>query len=147
MLVTTMRILFRIVAISIWLAILGTLQLIARFSHHNGFRELLATGTFGYVTILAWVLVIAVGPFAAIQLWRLRESGRKASLLLATSALLYYLVTGLLLRGPGPVSPKLWVAITGNATLVAILLSSPARRICQHQSVSSDPPVSLQASA
>lgn len=49
----------------------------------GGLGALIRSGTFGLISLLGWALILAVGPFAAVQFWRLRESGRKVSLLLA----------------------------------------------------------------
>jgi hypothetical protein len=117
-----------------WVAIIGTLLLTRRFWRFGGFGALMATGAFGLITVLGWTLTLAVGPVAAVRLWRLRESGRRTTLLLAVYTLLYYIVSGLFFRQPGAASPKLWLALGGNALLVLLLLSPSARRACKFQS-------------
>jgi len=124
-----MRIILRIFAIVMWWEIIRTIVLIWRFSRLGGLGALMH-GIFGAATILGWLLTLAIGPFASTQLWRLRESGRKASLLLAVYALLYYIAGGLFFRQPGAKLSPILVALAGNALFSALLLSSPARRVC-----------------
>ena len=101
-----MRIILRIVAVAIWFAIISTLLLIWRFWRFGDLATLWASGIFGLITFLGWLLTLNVGPFAGIQLWRLRESGRKSSLFLAGCTLLYYLVTWLISRQHNVPNPK-----------------------------------------
>jgi hypothetical protein len=128
------RIVLKILSIALWVAIIGTLLLIWRFWRFGDFGALLATGAFGLITVFGWALTLAVGPFAAFQLWRLRESGRMAASLLAGFNLLYYVVPPLFSRQSTSASPKLWLAIGGNAFLLLLLLSPSARRACEPQS-------------
>jgi len=126
-----MRIILRILSVIMWLAVIGTLFLIRRIWHFGGIARLMSAGFFGFSTFLGWLLVLAVGPFAAVQLWRLRESGRISSLLLAGYTFLYY-VAGWVTSGQRRlVTPKLWFAIAGNACIVLLLLSPYARKICK----------------
>ncbi|MGA3261680.1 MAG: hypothetical protein ABSE35_22595 [Bryobacteraceae bacterium] len=124
-----MRIILRIFAIVIWCEIIRTIVFIWRFSRLGGLAALMR-GIFGATTIIGWLLILAVGPFAATQLWRLRESGRKASLLLAVYAFSYYLAGVLFFREPGAELSPILVAVAGNALFSALLLSPPARRAC-----------------
>jgi hypothetical protein len=115
-------------------AIIGTLLLIWRFWRFGGLGALMATGAFELITVLGWTLTLAEGPVAAVRLWRLRESVRRTTLLLAVYTLLDYIVSGLFFRQPGAASPKLWLALGGNTLLVLLLLSPSARRACKFQS-------------
>lgn len=128
-----MRIVLKLLSIALWLGIIGTLLIVLRFWRLGGIRPLMAIGAFGPMTVVGWVLTLAVGPFAAVQLWRLRESGRRAALLLGGFTLLYYFVPPLFFPQPSAPSPKIWTAIGGNALLVLLLLSPSARRACESQ--------------
>src|SRR5947199_10819315 len=112
-----MRVILRLVAIVIWWEIIGTMRLIWGFWRLGNLSPLMMDGTVGMVTALGWALTLTVGPFAAIQLWQLRESGRTPSLLLAVYAILYYAVAWLLVRQTDADTPKVWLAIMSN-TLV-----------------------------
>jgi hypothetical protein len=87
-----MRIVLKFLAALIWFAIAGTVLLIWRFSHFGSLGTLAGNAVFGVATVLGWVFTLALGPVAAIQLWRLRESGRMLSLFLSLFALIYYVV-------------------------------------------------------
>lgn len=126
-----MRIILRILAFGLWFGIAGTFVFFWRFVHHGDFRMLMASGVFGLMTVLGWGLTIGVGPFAAIQLWRLRESGRKASLLVAGYTFLYYIVSGFFFRGPIASIPNILLVLGSKATIVAILLLPSARGVCR----------------
>jgi hypothetical protein len=98
----------------------------------GGIGELGRSGAFGLTTILGWLLTLSVGPFAVVQLWRLRESGRRSSLLLSAWAFVYYAAGMLFFRGPGAETAKIAVPIVGNLLLSVLLVSSPVRRVCQN---------------
>ena len=65
-----MRMILRILAILTGLEIVHTALLIWRFPHLADLG--MTTTIFGAVTALGWILTLVVGPFAAVQLWRLR---------------------------------------------------------------------------
>jgi len=56
-----MRIILRIVAVAIWFAIIGTLLLIWRFWRFGDLATLWASGIFGLITFLGWLLTLTVG--------------------------------------------------------------------------------------
>src|SRR3972149_5446841 len=58
---------------------------VLRFTTNGGIAALLGTGVFGLLTVLGWLLTLLVGPFAAVQLWRLRPSGRRVTRFLVLS--------------------------------------------------------------
>jgi hypothetical protein len=89
------RIFLRVIAIWISFQIAYSILLIWRMAFLGGIGELSRSGILGLATILGWLLTLSVGPFAVVQLWRLRESGRKSSLFLSAFAFAYY-ATGLL---------------------------------------------------
>ncbi len=125
-----MRVVLRILAIAVGFGAGLTLLLVLRFWRLSGFGDLLATGAFGSITVLGWVLNLIVGPFAAIQLWRLRDSGRRASLVLVGYSLLYYAVGWFFFRQPQTRSSEVWWPGVYNALLAALLFSRSARRAC-----------------
>jgi len=131
----TMRIILRIIAVTICFSIAKSIALVARFWRLGVLRHLLVgSGMAGFLTAVSWMLTIAVGPFAAIQLWRLRASGHTATLLLATYTLTYYIAFGLIWRHTNSINPALWTAIGANAAVVALLLLPSAKRACQPKS-------------
>ena len=130
MYVVIMRIILRIFAIIVWLAIIFNLLLLWRIWRAGTFA-LMVTGPLGLFTVLGWALIIAVGPFAAVQLWRLRENGRRASLLLSGYTLLYYFAMGLSFQQQHLATSKVWLWAGANAYFVMVLLSPTARRACR----------------
>lgn len=73
-------------------SILGTVQQLAVFVAMGTIPALLAFGVLGWLTITGWAITCTAGPVAAIQLWRFRESGRRAGLVLYGFAVLYYVL-------------------------------------------------------
>jgi hypothetical protein len=126
-----MRIVLRFLAALIWWPIVGTVLLIWRLWHSGSLGTLAANGLFGAATVLGWVFTLALGPVAAIQLWRLQESGRRIALFLSLFALIYYVVSWMYFRDPNTDFFKGGLAVSGNAVFSAILLSPQARRVCQ----------------
>ena len=127
-----MRTCLRVIAVLIGLQIAHTILLVWQMARFGGLSELARTGAFGLATMLGWLLALVVGPFAVTQLWRLRESGRKASLFLALFAFVYYAAGMLFFRGPGTEIAKIAVPMLGNMLLAVLLFSSPARRACRN---------------
>lgn len=127
-----MRILLRIIAVIIAVAVIFTVKLAWRFWHLGGLKTLIPTGTFGWITMFGWLIALALGPFAAVQLWRLRETGRITSLLLLGYATLYYGMGWAFVREPIPnnYAPAWLTRIGFNVLLAAALLSASARRAC-----------------
>jgi hypothetical protein len=124
-----MRMALRILAVLIGFATAETIFLIWRLS--ADLVGLTRSGPLGLTTIAGWLLILVVGPFAVVQLWRLKESGRLASMLLSASALAYYAIGWLAFRGPVAEARKVAVPIVGNLLLMLFLLSPQVRRACQ----------------
>jgi hypothetical protein len=83
----------------------------------------LASGLLGGLTIVGWVIALVVGPVATVQLWRFRQSGRRAGIVLFGYGLAYYLVGLLALRSPEASTRQIFVAVTMFALpLVLVLL-------------------------
>jgi hypothetical protein len=127
-----LRTLLRVIAIRISFQITYSILLIRRMALLGGIGELSRSGVLGPATILGWLLTLSVGPFAVVQLWRIKESGRKSSLLLSAFAFAYYAAGLLFLRGAGAETAKIAVPILGNLLLSLLLVSSPVRRVCQN---------------
>jgi hypothetical protein len=87
-----MRILIRAIAVLVMLSVIVTFWFIAGFARTGGLGGLLTAGALGVLTILAWAITIIVGPVAALQLWRYRETGRLAGLMFFGSGLAYYVI-------------------------------------------------------
>lgn len=123
-----MKILLKIVAVIIGLAVLRTILMIFQFASTSRLAALIRSGAFGITTIAAWCLILIAGPVACVQLWRLRRIGLYVAASLCAFAVLYYLVGYAANRGP-QLAP-LVVPILGNAGALALLLSRYARRVC-----------------
>jgi quinol-cytochrome oxidoreductase complex cytochrome b subunit len=122
-----MRIVLRLVAVIAALSVLETAYFIVRFGF-RGISALLATGAFGVVTLFGWLTTFIAGPIAAVQLFRLRSSGRVAAALLFGMMFAYYAVGLLAFRTPGaPVVGTVALSIA-LVVLFAIVLTPAARR-------------------
>jgi hypothetical protein len=124
-----MRILLRLIAALAVLSVIATAVFVFRFGA-VGLRALLATGMFGLITIIGWIITFTVGPVAAIQLYRLRPSGRIAAAVLFGTMLVYYIVGLFTFREPeAPATPIVALCVFLSA-LVALVLSPAAKRVC-----------------
>ena len=118
-----MRLLIRIVAVLAAVSVLGTVWFVAAFAAAGGLRALLASGMLGALTIVGWVIALFAGPVAAVQLWRFRQSGRRAGIILFGYGLAYYLVGLLALRAPeASIGQILAAALMFGFPLVVLLL-------------------------
>ena len=124
-----MRLLIRIVAVLAAVSVLGTLWFVAAFAAAGGLRALLTSGLLGGLTIVGWVLALVVGPVAAVQLWRLRDSGRRAGIILFGYGLAYYVVGLLALRAPEASAWQILGAAAMFALPLVVLLSPRTRSL------------------
>jgi hypothetical protein len=122
-----MLLLIRIVAICAAVSVLGTLWFVAVFSARGGLSALFASGLLGVLTIFGWTVSLVMGPITAIQLWRLRESGRRAGIVLFGYGLGYYLVGLVVLRSPEASVPQIVFALALFALPLLVLLSPRTR--------------------
>ena len=116
------------------LAVAMTVALFLQFVRTGRIGALLSIGVFGVLTLAGWILTVLVGPFAALQLWRLRPSGRRATAFLAACATIYYALGLLFYRGPGTKVAVVVFMVTCSAATLAFLLSGPARVLCHEAS-------------
>jgi hypothetical protein len=119
-----MRLLIRIVAVLAAVSVLGTVWFVAAFAAAGGLRALLTSGLLGGLTIVGWLIALVVGPVATVQLWRFRQSGRRAGIVLFGYGLAYYVVGLLALRSPEASTRQVLVAATMFALPLVVLLRS-----------------------
>lgn len=122
-----MRLLIRVVAVAAALSVLGTIWFVAGFAASGGLRPLLRSGLLGGLTILGWVVALVVGPVAAVQLWRFRESGRRAGIALFGFGLAYYVFGLIAVRAPEASVAQIVAAATMFGVPLLVLLSRRAR--------------------
>jgi len=119
------------IAVLTALAVVMTVAIALQFVKNDRIGVLLSLGVFGVLTLAGWILTVLVGPFAALQLWRLRPSGRRATAFLAACATIYYALGLVFFRGPGTKVAVVVFMVAFNAAAVAFLLSGPARVQCR----------------
>ena len=123
-----MRIALRLIACVIAIAVIQSGVLVVHIFMLGGLGPLVDSGALGLGTIAGWLAVITAGPFAAIQLWRLRRAGLFLASILCGIAFAYYMIGLLVLRVPNaPVTPIV-VAIAIDALVLSLLVSPAARR-------------------
>lgn len=122
-----MRLAIRILAVLAAVSVLGTLWFVAAFGAAGGLAPLVRSGLLGMLTIAGWVIALVVGPVAAVQLWRIRESGRRAGIILFGSGFLYYMVGLFALRAPGASVWQILAAATIFAVPLFVLISRRAK--------------------
>ena len=125
-----MRTVLRLIAVLAGLSAAVTILFLVRFGL-KGMEALLATGgAFGALTIAGWLVTLIAGPMAAIQLFRLRQSGRIAAAVLFGAMLIYYFLGLLAFRQPeAPVAPIVTLCVVSTGLLI-VLLSPAAKRAC-----------------
>ena len=125
-----MRLLIRTVAVLAGLSALGMLWAMAGVAGAGEIRTVAASGVFGWLTLLGWVIAIAAGPIALVQLWRFRESGRRAAIVLFAYGLAYYVAGLYVLRSPGPSGSQMLIAAASFAVPLAVLFLPRTRMLC-----------------
>lgn len=116
-----MRILIRAIAVLAAVSVAGTILFIAVFVAAGGFRGL-TSSLLGVATLVGWLVTLVCGPIAAVQLWRLRRSGRTAGIVMFGYGLAYYILGLLWLRTADAAVPQIVAAAAVFGTPLAILL-------------------------
>ena len=124
------RFALRIIAGLTAFAVVMTVPVVLRFTTNGGIAALLGTGVFGLLTVLGWLLTLLVGPFAAVQLWRLRPSGRRVTAFLAAYTTIYYAAGLVFFPGPGAKVAVVVFMLAISAAASVFLLSGHARVQC-----------------
>ena len=126
-----MRLLLRIVAVLLVLCAFIALLQTVQFSLRGSIATLARSGVLGAATIFGWLLLLVAGPFASVQLWRLRRAGLYATAILSGFFVAYYFAGLLFLRAHNALLWPIVGAIVFNGLLVALLASPAARRSCR----------------
>jgi len=117
-------------SVVVGLAVLLTALSVVQFAFSGALVALASSGAPGFATLAAWAVILAAGPVAAIQLWRLRTMGLVVTAMLCALTLVYYIVGLLFLRAGGAPTMPIIGAVVVNGVLFALLLSPAARRAC-----------------
>lgn len=123
------RMMMRMLALLIAACIVIVILLLVR-SGVPRIRSLIQSGPGGISMLVNWGVTLLVGPFAFVQLVRLRNSGRIAGAIVFGVMTLYYLTSAFIFRDPGdPLLPIAFTAlVTGACT--AMLLIPAAKQAC-----------------
>ena len=78
---------------------------------------------------------------AAVQLWRLRESGRRAAMVCTAVGVLYYVVGSAMFRTPEASAAGLAVGVVASAVPLMILVSPWAKQACTAPSAAPSTPL------
>lgn len=124
-----MRFILRLVAIIAAISVIATALFIVGFGW-IGLRALIATGVFGTLTILGWIVTFVAGPMAAFQLFRFRNSGRVAALWLFGSMVAYYGIGLIAFRETGTQTKPILTLCAFLIVLIVTMLSPAAKRTC-----------------
>jgi hypothetical protein len=120
-----LKVTLRIVAVLAALSVVFTVWFIASFAAAGGGSAMGTSGLLGILTLAGWVVSLTAGPFAAVQLWRHRDSGRRAGMILFGYGLAYYVIGLLVLRQPGAQVGQI-IAAAAIYAIPLIVLAMPA---------------------
>jgi hypothetical protein len=122
--------LIRAVAVIAGLSAAGKLWALVNLARAGEIGTVIASGVFGWLTMLAWAVALAAGPLALVYLWKFRESGRLAAIVFFGYALAYYLA-GLVILGDADAGPAgVLTAVGSLAAPLAVLFLPSTRRVC-----------------
>ena len=125
-----MKVLLRMLALLVAFAVVATALFVRRILMHHGPQIGLARHPLAIITFLRWAMILLIGPFAAIQLWRLKSSGRTATMILLATAMCYYLMGFLFFRAPSARPGMIVLSILCNATVFVFLCIRSVRKLC-----------------
>lgn len=120
----------RIVALVAAFTVVGTIWFILGSPDVRDAVLSVASGAFGALTTVGWLVSLVAGPIAAVQLWRLKESGRRAAIVVFGYGLAYYVVGLLVFRDPDAPLVPIVLAVISFAIPLAIVLSGRAKQAC-----------------
>ena len=126
-----MPILLKAVAATAAASVIFTIWLVLALLSAGADLRVLAAGALGVLTIIGWVVTVTLGPVAAVQLWRLKESGRLAAIAVFGFGLVYYVAGYFWLRTASASGRQILAAIVAYAIPVVILALPAARRHCR----------------
>lgn len=95
-----MRTALRIIAVLAAATFLVTTFQIAHLARLGVLSALVNGGSLGWLTAIGWLVTLIAGPVAAVQLWRLKASGRVAGVAVFGYGAAYYALGGWVLREP-----------------------------------------------
>jgi apolipoprotein N-acyltransferase len=128
---SVMPLLLRVIAATAAASVVFTIWLMLAVLSAGGPRQLFAAGALGALTAIGWVVTVTLGPIAAVQLWRLKESGRLAAIAVFGFGVVYYTAGYFWLRSASASSRQILAAIVAYAIPVVILSLPAARRHCR----------------
>ena len=111
-------------------SLIFTIWLVLTILSAGGLSRLLNAGPLGQATLIGWAVTLVLAPITAVQLWKLRNAGRIAGLVLFTSGALYYLAGLFWLRTAEASPAQIVLAAAGYAVPAVILALPAARRAC-----------------
>jgi hypothetical protein len=130
------KVLLRITSVVLVAMVAFTALLVFRLTRDPSFlHRLLATGAFGYMTLIGWAVTAIAGVPAAVQLWRLRKSGLLGASVVFGTSFTYYALGLTVFRRPESAISSLVYNILFSSIVLVLLVSPPARRTC-----ATDPP-------
>jgi apolipoprotein N-acyltransferase len=128
---SVMPLVLRMIAATAAASLVLTIWLILQLVVPRGIQPLLDSGPLGALTLGGWAVTLLAGPVAAVQLWRLKESGRLAALAVFGFGLVYYIAGYFWLRSASASGRQILAAIVAHAIPVVILALPAARRHCR----------------
>lgn len=124
------RLAMRMLALLVAATVAITLLLLVRAGVAQ-LRSVAESGPLGVSMLVSWAVTLLIGPFALVQLLRLKNSGRIAGAIFFGAMTLYYAATASILRDPGePWLPTAFVTLVVGAC-TALLLTPAARAACE----------------
>ena len=81
-------------------------------------------------TVVGWLIIYIIGPYASFNLWRTNNKGRKATLIILVFSISYYCYTMYYYPPPYFMGLLIWIILIANILGSLVLLSPGARKAC-----------------
>ncbi|MBU0504552.1 MAG: hypothetical protein ABII18_05715 [bacterium] len=125
-----MKFVLRIFSFFTMLAVLSTVMQVVMVFTAVDKSNIDFTSGLMITTFLGWGVIIIIGPYAAIQLWRLKNIGRILTMVLLGLPLLYYSYTLLFYSTKQTLIVNIVIAMLINLLALAVLMLPASKRIC-----------------
>ncbi len=125
-----MKLILRLISVLTTIAVLWTIFFIIRIYSSGGMTAMMKDIRLALPTIFGWLMSLLLGPFASIQLWRLKNSGRVATVFLVTYSILYYTYGFLISPQRGSQVTSLLSMIFVNLLMLIFLILPVTKNKC-----------------
>lgn len=126
-----LKLLLKFIAISLFISAAITFGVMVLIIKNGGISYMYENMPMALaLTSIAWALMYTIAPYAALYLWRLKDKGRRAALIIYLLSILYYSYTIYYYPPPHIQLIISWIILSGCVACFILLLLPASRKVC-----------------